>query len=135
MRSRFDARKLERMAEFQKAEDLLRQGTREFKAYNYGGALYLAVQSKNQADTCKRIIQNRDARMPSIGEVVFDQPLPLVLTKNTNLRKGPDATFPIVRTLKQGTAVVGYSHNGTWIRVAVSNGLAGWVHQSLVNAR
>jgi len=135
MKNRFDARELEKMAEFQKAEGLLRQSTRELNVHNYGGALYLAVQAKSQADAGKRIIQNRDAYMPAIGEIVFEQTLSLILTKNTNLREGPDTTFQIVRTLKQGTAIVGYAYRGNWIRVEVSKGLAGWVHQSLVTAQ
>jgi hypothetical protein len=47
-----------------KAEQLLKLSTREFKNQNYSGALYLAVQSKNQVHDSDRRFQDRRERAP-----------------------------------------------------------------------
>ena len=125
----------EKMEEYQKAEHLLRKSTQEFKAQNYGGALYLAVQSKAQVSAGDRRIQGHREIATVAGEVAFDQPLPLILNKNTNLRDGSDLAYQILVTLKAGTAIVGYAHKENWIRVQTEAGTIGWVHQSLVMVR
>ena len=135
MKSRIEAMDQEKMAEFQKAKHLLQKSTQEFKAQNYGGALYLAVQSKAQVSAGDRRIQGRSKIATEAGEVAFDQPLPLTLNKNTNLRNGPDLTHQILTTLDAGTAIVGYAHKENWIRVRTKAGSNGWVHQSLVMVR
>jgi len=119
----------------EKAQRLLEQSTVEFKAGNYGGALYLAVQSKSQANTGESRPQSKKLRAAQDGETAFDQILPLTLTKNTNLRAGPDLNQRVLATLKRGTAVVGYGFKENWIRVETDAGMIGWVHQSLVMAR
>ena len=118
-----------------KAVQLLEQSSREFKAQNYGGALYLAIQAKNQVGGGNRLPMADDAIAAAADETTFDHPLSLALAKNTNLRQGPALTSSVLTTLKAGTAIVGYSYKGDWIRVAAVPGTAGWVHQSLVTAR
>jgi hypothetical protein len=135
MRDRMADTDVEGAAALSKADALLKLSAKEFKAQNYGGALYLAVQSKSQVvagDTTRR---DMDEQVSLPGEVRFDQPLPLTLTKNTNLRKGPETTFNILATLKKDSAVVGYSHMGNWIRIETEDGKTGWVYHSLVMAR
>jgi hypothetical protein len=134
MQSRVEAGNREKMAELEKAQRLLDNSTTEFKALNYGGALYLAVQARALARAGDRN-DHRSQAGSMEGEVVFDQPLPLVLTKNTNLRAGPGLKENVLTTLKMGTPIVGYAHKGDWIRVHTENGNAGWVHHSLVMAR
>jgi hypothetical protein len=135
MRGRIADNDPEGMAAFLKAEQLLKLSTREFKARNYGGALYLAVQSKNQVSAGDRGLQIRSESSPVAGEVAFDQPLPLKLVKNTNLRGGPDLTRNVLTTLKAGALITGFSYKANWIRVDTEDGLTGWVHQTLVMAR
>jgi hypothetical protein len=120
---------------FLKAEQLLKLSTREFKAQNYSGALYLAVQAKNQVSAGDRRLQGRDENAPLAGEVAFDQPLPLKLTKNSNLREGPDFNQKVIATLNAGASIIGYSYKENWIRVEAEEGMTGWVHQLLVMAR
>jgi hypothetical protein len=135
MKSRMAAGNPEQVAALEQAQQLLRQSTREFKARNYGGALYLAVQSKTR-------IGSGDLRLPAIpdvrltaGEVAFDQPLPLKLTRNTNLRQGPGLRSRVLATLKAGTVISGYAYKDSWIRVNTPAGRTGWVYRSLVMAR
>ena len=135
MKRRIDATDVEGMTAFEKAEQLLTLSMVEFKAQNYGGALYLAVQSKNQVSAGRLGLQGRDQSEPVSGEVAFDPPLPLKVTKNTNLREGPGFNKNVLTTSKQGTAIIGYGYKENWIRVETEDGMTGWVHQSLVMAR
>lgn len=135
MRGRIADTDQEGMETLLKAEQLLKLSTREFKAQNYGGALYLAVQSKNQVSAGDRRLQGRDESAPVAGEVPFDQPLQLKLTKNSNLREGPGFNQKVRATLTAGAAIIGYSYKENWIRVDTEGGMTGWVHQTLVMAR
>ncbi len=135
MKGRIGDANLEGTESVSKADHLLKLSTREFKAQNYGGALYLAVQSKNQVSAGGLRLRGSDEAAPLPGEVLFDQPLPLKLIKKTNLREGPDTTYRILTTLEKDSAVVGYSYKGNWIRIDTEDGKTGWVYQSLVMAR
>jgi hypothetical protein len=135
MKRRLDATDVEGVEAFEKAKQLLNLSMAEFKAQNYGGALYLAVQSKNQVSAGRIRLQGRDESEPVSGEVTFDPPLPLKLTKNTNLREGPGFNNTVLTTSKPGTAIIGYGYKENWIRVETEDGTTGWVHQSLVMAR
>lgn len=135
LKNRVEAGDAEKAQVLKKAEDLLRQSSAEFEARNFGGALYLAVQSKNQVGALDQGIQSPDAGAKLAGEKAFDQPLPLKLTKNANLRTGPGLTHKISSTLKSDTVIVGYAYKDDWIRIGTEDGQAGWIHQSLVMAR
>jgi len=135
MKSRIEVGDRKNMEVVEKAEHLLKQSTIEFEARNFGGALYLAVQSKNQVGTLDPGTQGRDTGDKLAGETPFDQPLSLKLIKNTNLRAGPGTTYTIRSTLKSGTVIVGYAYSEDWIRIITEDGLSGWIHQSLVMAR
>ena len=135
MQSRIETDDREAMAALEKARRLRAKRAVEFKARNYGGALYLAVQSKAQVNAGDRVLPSGGTIALEAGETAFDQALPLTLTKNTNLRAGPDLDQAILATLKRGTAVVGYGYKENWIRVSTEAGLTGWVYQSLVMAR
>ena len=134
-KSRVEVGDREKMEALEKAEHLLKQSAVEFEAHNYGGALYLAVQSKNQVGTLDQGVQGRDTGVKLAGERGFDQPLPLKLTKNTNLRAGPGLTHSIRSTLNSDTLIIGYGYKDDWIRIETEEGQSGWVHQSLVMAR
>ena len=135
MKSRIDAGDQKKSEALQKAEQLLHQSTVEFEAANFGGALYLAVQSKNQIGAMNQALQVRDPGSRMAGETTFDLPLSLKLHKNTNLRSGPGLTHRVHSTLQRGRLVVGYAYKEDWIRIGTDDGQSGWVHQSLVTAR
>lgn len=135
MQGRIDKRNQDQIRVLDKAKRLLDQSTAEFKARNFGGALYLAVQSKNQITSVDGRFQEHDQGARMAGETVFDHPLRLKVIKNTNLRTGPGRTYKVSLTLKKGAPIVGHAYKEKWIRVDAENGHAGWVHQSLVTAQ
>jgi len=136
LQSRIDSDEDQNQIEvLEKAKRLLEQSTAEFKARNFGGALYLAVQSKNQVASADGRLQGRDEGARMAGETVFDHPLRLKVIKNTNLRTGPGLNYKVSNTLKSGTVIVGHAYKENWIRIDTEKGQAGWVHQSLVTAR
>jgi hypothetical protein len=119
-----------------KADSLLKMSTDEFKRENYGGALYLAGQAKIQIKAIRDTLEQDRLLEKISGEVVFVPPLPLMVTKRSNLRSAPSILSDVVRILGVGTLVVGHSHKDEWIRVNIEeNGVTGWIHQSLVDAR
>jgi hypothetical protein len=135
MQSRIDKRDKDQIEVLEKSRRLLAQSTAEFKAQNFGGALYLAVQSKNQTTSSNGRFQNHDEGVRMAGETAFDHPLRLKLIKNTNLRTGPGLNYKVSNTLKIGTTIVGHAYKENWIRIDTEDDQTGWVHQSLVMAR
>ncbi|WP_319523507.1 SH3 domain-containing protein [uncultured Desulfosarcina sp.] len=135
LQSRVDEGAQDQIEVLEKAKRLLEQSTAEFKARNFGGALYLAVQSKNQIAAVDNRFQGRDEGAGMAGETVFSHPLRLKVIKNTNLREGPGLDYKVCSTLESGTAIVGHAYKENWIRIDTEKDQTGWVHQSLVTAR
>ncbi len=117
------------------ADQLLNMSTDEFKTQNFGGALYLASQAKGQVRAGHNRLSGNKEIVPVEGETSFSQPLPLKITKKSNLRAGPDLTHKILDKLEEGTLVIGYSFKGNWIRIDTQEGVVGWIFQELVDAR
>jgi hypothetical protein len=117
------------------AEHLLEMSAQEFDAHNYGGALYLANQTKGRVRTAQDRLSSLANTSPSSGEASFAQPLPLKVLKKSNLRSGPGLDHEIVAELETGTLIVGLSHKGPWIQVKASGELTGWIYKPLVGAR
>lgn len=117
------------------ADQLLKMSMEEFKARNFGGALYLANQAKGQVRAVQMQISG-GAEMSTVkGEEPFAQPFPLKLIKNSNLRQGPGLDEKILVTLSKGTQVTGYAFKESWVKVKTKDGLTGWLFQSLVEVR
>lgn len=121
--------------ETERATELLQQAEQEFDAQNYGGALYLSSQTKRLISNIRSQQDNRGRLKPVADEVIYASPLPLLVSQNSNVRSGPALSHPIVRTIKSGTAVDGYSYIDTWVRVRMEDGADGWVYRSLLAAR
>ena len=126
--------KQESMTEITKAEKLLEMSSGEFKRQNFGGALYLASQAKAQIRMGRLMLSDEKNIDFLEGEVLFVQPLPLLVTKNSNLRSGPDLDHKIMASLKEGDMVIGYSYKGNWVRIETADKKSGWIFQSLVSA-
>lgn len=126
--------KQESMIEIAKAEKLLEMSSQEFKRQNFGGALYLASQAKTQIKMGHLVLSGGKSIDILEGEVLFVQPLPLLVNKNSNLRKGPDLNQKILAQLKEGDTVIGYSYRGNWVRIETADKKGGWIFQSLVSA-
>lgn len=117
------------------AEHLLKMSSQEFNAKNYGGALYLANQTKARVRTAQDRMSTRANVVQFVGEVSFSQPVPLKVIKNSNLRSGPGLEYPILVELGNETPIVGLGYKGKWVHVQAPAGKTGWIIQSLVAGR
>ncbi|MGW8220595.1 MAG: SH3 domain-containing protein [Syntrophobacteria bacterium] len=130
-----------RNPELIKAQELLKMSAQEFKKENYGGAVYLTSQAKGHIRAGHIRLGDREKvapikRLPPMkGEVFFALPLPLQALRTSNLREQPDLESTVITTLEKGTALMGYSYKGQWVRVTSEDGNNGWIFQTLVGGR
>ena len=117
------------------AQQLLSQASDEFNKGNYGGALYLANQSKVATGTGRGALAGGSATTLRPGEVLFALPLNLQTTGRASIREGPGAAFHVVFALEAGAAVTGFSYADQWVRVTDDGGRSGWVYYRLVGRR
>lgn len=117
------------------AEQLLAMSSQEFQKENYGGALYLVNQAKDQIKNAQSPDRDKKTGKTLLGEVPFAKPLNLRVTKKSNLREGPGRYYKVVAIVRPSTPLTGYSFKGQWLRVKGTNGLGGWIFQDLVKGR
>jgi len=122
--------------EVAQAGNLLQLGQVEFDKQNYGGALYLANQSKgiSGAGRDRLLVGGAQADLRP-GEVLFALPLELRTTGRANVREGPSSSARVVYSLDTGAPVTAYSYSDLWVRVSDATGRTGWVFHSLVDRR
>ena len=118
--------------ELAKAEALVKRAAEEFGRQNFGGALYLIEQAKNQIKLGSMEPGDLPVTDNLEGEKPFAVPLPMVVNTKSNLREGPGQDFKVLAVLEQGTAIKGLSSKGLWIRVEGKDGLSGWLKLHLV---
>ncbi len=118
-----------------KADELLKASGLELKKENYSGALYLTTQAKTLIREDQERSKDREKKAMMAGEVPFTLPLPLQATGQTKVKEGPSLDSKALFAVQQGTAVVGYSFKGPWVRVKAEDGRSGWIHYKLVDAR
>jgi uncharacterized protein YgiM (DUF1202 family) len=126
---------VEKDADFIHAEELLRASGLELKKENYGGALYLAIQAKSIINEGQERSTGRKRASLMAGEVPFAIPVPLRLVSSSKVREGPGLDSKILFTLSEGTALVGHSYKGLWVRVSSEDNRGGWVYYSLIAGR
>lgn len=115
------------------ADQLLNMSIDEFKAQNFGGALYLANQAKGQVRAIQERLDKKAEVTTAEGESLFAQPLKLkVIKEDCNLREGPGLDHKVIDKLENGEVVVGFSFKGSWVRVETKAGQSGWIFQTLV---
>jgi uncharacterized coiled-coil protein SlyX len=114
------------------AARLLKESASEFDKENYGGALYLANQTKKLAGAARGRLSagERGAQRP--GETAFALPIRLVAAGRGNVRAGPGTGSRIEFGVEAGDALIGYSYVDEWIRIGDDNGRGGWIFRSLV---
>ena len=120
------------LPEMSQAQRLMQQSTSEFGRENYGGALYLANQSKSAAETgtARLAVGSRGATRP--GETNFALPLRLKTSARGNVREGPGTNFSVVFEASAGESLTAFSYTDEWIRVADESGRTGWIFRSLI---
>jgi Bacterial SH3 domain len=121
--------------ELAKATKLLKEAQDEFDRQNYGGALWLASQSKTLASVGRSRVSAVDQSSLRPGEVMFAVPVSLRTSARSNMREGPGTNYRSLQTVDAGTALTGYSYVDQWIRVEDNGGRSGWVYWSLVETR
>jgi uncharacterized coiled-coil protein SlyX len=117
------------------ATTLLQQASAEFAKQNYGGALYLANQSKRVAGAGKSRLGGEGRAPLRAGEVPFAVPVRLQATARGNVREGPGGGYKVVFTVDPGAALTGYSYADQWVRIAEEGGRGGWIFLSLIARR
>lgn len=115
--------------------ELMKQSTAEFDKQNYGGALYLANQTKSAASTARGQLASEERGSLRPGEVPFALPIELQTTSRANVRDGPGGNFKVLFTLPPGAAVTGQSFADQWVRITDDSGRRGWVYRSLIGRR
>ena len=119
--------------EVAQAESALRQASDAFDAENFGGAVYLATQSKRAATAGRgRLAEVGGTARPN--ERPFALPVPLVTTAPANLRESPTGGATVISRLTAGTTLTAYSYEQDWLKVATAEGVSAWVHQSVVRS-
>lgn len=116
---------------------LLQQASAEFGKQNYGGAVYLANQSKRAASLGRSRLGGNGSDPPSLraGEVAFAVAVPLRAVARGKMREGPGSTYRVLFTVEPGATLTGYSYLDQWVRVEDENGHAGWMYVTLVGRR
>ena len=122
------------LEEVETAEQLLKMSSEAFRDENFGGALYLANQSKARV----RAIQSQFSKIPQettvSGETPFSHPLPLKVLKKSNVREAPGIDEKVVALLEPGSLVTGYGYKDSWVQIETQVGVVGWIFQTLVTA-
>lgn len=121
--------------EVAEARGLLAMSTAEFNRTNYGGAVYLANQSKLIAAAGRSRIAEAGRGAPRQGEVLFAVPLPLRALGRTNVREGPGTDQAVLFTIESGTSVTAHSVVGDWVRMSDGTGRTGWIIRSRLGRR
>lgn len=123
------------LPEHGEARELLAESTVEFNAENYGGALYLATQSRTLALNGQARLRGRTRQALAAGETLFALPVPLRTMGRTNVRGGPGLDFEVLYTLDADADVLGHSHTSQWVRVVDDREREGWIFHTLLSGR
>jgi TolA-binding protein len=125
------------VAEVGQAGTLLQQASTAFGQQNYGGALYLANETKRVAGMGRTRLAGAGSERGSLrpGEVAFAVAVPLQAVARGKIREGPGSTYRVVFTVEPGAVLTGYSYVDQWVRVADESGHAGWMFVTLVGRR
>jgi hypothetical protein len=121
--------------EYAEARNLLTQGTQQFEAGNFGGALYLATYARAAAANGQSRIAGADGHELLSGESVFALPVRLATSSRSNVRNGPGLEFSVRFVVEAGTPLSGLSYSGEWVRVVDPEGRGGWIFSTLVDSR
>ena len=114
-----------RREEIAEANDKLEEAERQFQAGNPGSAVFFASRAQRIADSL-----HEEAR-----SVAGMKEARIVAAPRVNLRAGPSATDSVLAVLSEATPVLPQRSEGEWVLVRTPDGVAGWVHASLLEMR
>ncbi|MDH4043496.1 MAG: SH3 domain-containing protein [Gemmatimonadota bacterium] len=121
--------------EVRQAEQLLQESNAEFEQGNFGGALYLASQSRAKAGQGTDRFRRAEGENLRPGETQFQAPLRLQTNTRSNVRDGPGTNYRVLYTLEPQQPVTGLSYVEGWVRITDAEGRVGWIARSLVESR
>jgi len=114
-----------RRAEIAEVTDKLEEAERQFQAGNPGSAVFFASRAQRIADAlCEEARRITTAK----GAGVITAP-------RVNLRAGPSTTDAVLSVLSEATPVLPQRSEGEWVLVRTPDGVAGWIHASLLEVR
>jgi hypothetical protein len=123
------------LPEYAEAQSRLAEGSAEFTADNFGGALYLATEARALANSGEQRLRVVGGRSLEAGESLFAIPVALRTVRRSNVRTGPGLDYDVQFTLDPDTELVGQSYTSQWVRIVDPEGREGWIFNSLVAGR
>ena len=121
----------EELPEYAEAQARIAEGSTEFTAENFGGALYLATQARSIARSGQQRLSSVGTRSIS-GETLFAIPVALRTLRRANVRSGPGLNHEVLFTLDGEAELTGQSYTSQWVRVIDGEGREGWIFNTLV---
>jgi hypothetical protein len=118
--------------ELAQATKLLAQSSAEFNKQNFGGAIYLATQSKTLAASGRNRLSGGNRGPSRAGETHFALPVRLKVSSRGNVREGPGTNFPVVFSVESGAMLTGFSYTDEWVRVTDDGNRGGWIFRPLI---
>ena len=119
-------------AQMAQVSRLMRQSAAEFDRQNYGGALYLANQTKALASSYRGTVVTVSRTGSRPGETPFALPLRLLVANRGNVREGPGTGFAVAFAAESGMILTALSYTDEWVRVSDDGGRSGWIFRTLV---
>lgn len=117
------------------AQTYLDSAAAPFAQGDYGTAMDRAAQAEQLVAVAAAARQAEGARARAPGELLLQVAIPMTVTVDSNLRRQPLPTAPIVGVVTRDTPLVAQAWKGTWMRVQTEDGRAGWVGQAQLGAR
>jgi uncharacterized protein YgiM (DUF1202 family) len=116
------------------AQLLLDAAAHAYAADNYAAAMDYASQAREFINMM-RDNRTRKASDPHQVTVLFQVPVPLRASANSNLRGKPGLRAPILGVLKKESVVTAEAYRGEWLQILTADGRSGWILSTLVEAQ
>jgi hypothetical protein len=116
------------------AQRLLDAAVFAYEGDNYAAAMDYASQARELINMMKN---NRARKVPDAQQVtvLFQMPIPLRASANSNLREKPGLKAPILGVLKKESAMTAEAYRGEWLQILTADGRSGWIFSTLVEAQ
>jgi len=116
------------------AQRLLDAAVSAYEGDNYAAAMDYASQAREFINMMKN---NRARKVPDAHQVtvLFQMPIPLRASANSNLREKPGLKAPILGVLKKESAMTAEAYRGEWLQILTADGRSGWIFSTLVEAQ
>lgn len=116
------------------AQRLLDAAATSYAEDNYAAAMDYAAQAREFVNMMRNNRARKTAE-PHQVTVLFQVPIPLHATANSNLRQKPDLRAPVLSMLKKGSTMTAEAYRGDWLQILTHDGQSGWVLNTLVEAQ